>query len=240
MVNECNVIYNGAKGLMTFDKKKIVFQHRESIEDVKEGLGIIVEGSLEDKGNYAFGVFRNVATIEPVGYRTLNFFNNKGVPMQVFKGLYGDNVLLKEVYKDKTVIRGYSEDNRIIFYENEKKISKDYEGPNMYYARINELVENWEDITQDLEDALLQDLSNKKSVLKLSNEKVLQGLQGLSKNRIVRLESGVIVADGKFESLTIWDEGQEVKMAWLGRSLDLEDINYEDITEDLKELIHNK
>jgi len=232
MVNECSVLYMGEKGLITFDKKKIVFQHRDNTKNVKEGLGVIVEGTLEDKGNFAFAVFENVETVVPDDYYTLSFFNNRGVPMQVLKGTYGDNILLKEIYKGKTTIRAYNKQGSILLYENEIKKSKDYEGPNMYYSRINELVGVWTDITEEFETAILSDLRNKKSVLSLSNEKVQQALKRLSRNMIVRLESGLIVADGKFESLVIWNDDHEVKMAWLGRKLDLLSFEYKDITEE--------
>lgn len=237
MVNECNVLYMGDKGLMTFDKKKIVFQHREKVKDVVEGLGVIVEGSLVDKGNYAFAVFENVETVVPDGYYTLSFFNNRGVPMKVLKGIYGNNVLLKEIYKDNTTIRAYNKQGDILLYENKIKKSKDYEGPNMYYSRIDEMVVDWVDITQYFEVTILNDLKSKEATLMLSNEKVQQALKGLSRNKIVRLKTGLIVADGKFESLVIWDEDHEVKMAWLGRKLDLEGLENLDITEELAALI---
>lgn len=237
MVNECNVLYMGDKGLMTFDKKKIVFQHRENMGEVKEGLGVIVDGTVEDKGNYAFAVFKNVETVVPEDYKTLSFFNNRGVPMEVYKGIYGDNILLKEVYKDKTTIRAYNKQGDILLYENEIKKSKEYEGPNMYYSRIDELVGDWLDVTDEFEKAILNDLEKKSSILMISNEKVQQALKGLSRNRIVRLKSGLIVADGKFESLVIWNEVHEVKMAWLGRKLNLDDFEFTDITEKLKEIM---
>ena len=62
MINELKVFYAGDKGLMTFSNKKTIFQHREEREGVKEGLGIIVENGLFDKGNYAFAVFKSGAT----------------------------------------------------------------------------------------------------------------------------------------------------------------------------------
>ena len=71
----------------------------------------------------------------------------------------------------------------------------------------------------------------------MSNEVVLTALKGLGKNEIYKLDSGVIVADGKFESLIIWDEGAEVKMAWLGRKLDYSEFTYENITKELISLL---
>ena len=105
MINELKVFYKGEKGLMTFNNKKTVFQHREEREGVKEGLGIIIENSLFDKGNYAFAVFKNVATVVPDAYSSLSFFSNRGVPLKVEKGVYGDNILMKETYKDRQMVK---------------------------------------------------------------------------------------------------------------------------------------
>ena len=119
MTNELKVFYNCDKGLMTFDNKKTIFQHREFREGVKEGLGIILKDNYFDKGNYAFAVFKNVPTVLPESYNDINFFVNKGVPIKIEKGIYGDNVLLKETYKDRTYIRAYKEDGSIGLYESE-------------------------------------------------------------------------------------------------------------------------
>ena len=54
--------------------------------------------------------------------------------------------------------------------------------------------------------------------------------KSLSNNKIFILESGVIVAEGKFESLIIWSHDEEVRMAWLGRMLDLSAYKYEEVT----------
>ena len=230
MINELKVFYAGDKGLMTFSNKKTIFQHREEREGVKEGLGVIVENGLFDKGNYAFAVFKNVATVVPEVYKTLDFFNNKGVPLKIEKGLYGDNVILKETYKDRTYIRAYKEDGSIGLYESEVIKNSNYEGPNVYFKRLNDLVKEWVDITDEVLKAIIEGVPSLTCSVGLDNELVSGALKSLTHNKIFVLESGVIVAEGKFESLIIWSQGEEVRMAWLGRMLDLSGFNYKEVS----------
>lgn len=229
MINELKVFYAGDKGLMTFSNKKTIFQHREEREGVKEGLGVIVENGLFDKGNYAFAVFKNVATVIPEAYKTLDFFNNKGVPLKVEKGLYGDNVILKETYKDRTYIRAYKEDGSIGLYESEVIKNSNYEGPNVYFKRLNDLVSEWVDITEEVLADIVASVATLTCSAGLDNSVVSGALKSLTHNKIYILESGVIVAEGKFESLIIWSNGDEVKMAWLGRMFDLSGFNYQEV-----------
>jgi hypothetical protein len=237
MINELKVFYAGEKGLMTFNNKKTVFQHREEREGVKEGLGIIIENSLFDKGNYAFAIFKNVETVIPQDYNTLGFFHNKGVPLKIEKGLYGDNVLLKETYKDRTYIRAYKEDGSIGLYESEVIKNANYEGPNVYFKRLDDLVKNWEDITDSVLSDIISSIPKLSCVADMDDEAVLSALKTLSHNKIFILESGAIVAQGKFESLIIWTENTEVKMAWLGRMLDISKLSCKDVTSDLMAIL---
>ncbi len=230
MINELKVFYVGDKGLMTFSNKKTIFQHREEREGVKEGLGIIIENGSFDKGNYAFAVFKNVPTVIPKDYRTLNYFNNKGVPLKIEKGLYGDNVILKETYKDRTYIRAYKEDGTIGLYESEVIKNSNYEGLNVYFKRLDDLVNTWEDITDEILVDIVDSVSKLTCEVDIEHEDVLAALNSLTHNRIFVLESGVIVAQGKFESLIIWSEDGEVKMAWLGRMLDLSNYFHKEVS----------
>lgn len=237
MINELKVFYIGEKGLMTFCNKKTVFQHREERENVKEGLGVIVDGTLFDKGNYAFAVFKNVATVIPTAYYDISFFNNRGVPIKIEKGTYGDNVFVKETYKDRTYIRAYKEDGSIGLYESKTIKNNDYEGPNVYFNRLEDIIENWEDITDSVVSSVMKSIDNVTCTATLEDETVLTALKGLGRNTIYCLDSGVIIADGKFESLVIWGEPNAIKMCWLGHKYDLTDKKYENITEKLVSIL---
>ena len=230
MVNECYVFYKGEKGLMTFDNKKVVFQHNGGDgSDAKVGLGVFVEGSLVDKETYSFAEFVNIETVIPENYNEIIFFNNKGVPKKVEKGTYGDNVFLKELYKNNEVIRAYNKRGRIVFYENKLKKSKSFVGSNMYYDRINELIGDWDDITLDLRSSLEENLRSKDTEVPLDNEKVQSALKGLSKDKLFIMPNGVIIADGNFESLAIWKEDDEICMAWLGYIVDKESLSCKEL-----------
>lgn len=237
MINELKVFYIGEKGLMTFCNKKTVFQHREERENVKEGLGVIVDGTLFDKGNYAFAVFKNVATVIPTAYYDISFFNNRGVPIKIEKGTYGDNVFVKETYKDRTYIRAYKEDGSIGLYESKTIKNNDYEGPNVYFNRLEDIIKNWEDITDSVVSSVMKSIDNVTCTATLEDETVLTALKGLGRNTIYCLDSGVIIADGKFESLVIWGEPNAIKMCWLGHKYDLTDKKYENITEKLVSIL---
>lgn len=240
MINELKVFYAGEKGIMTFSNKKTIFQHREERENVKEGLGVIVEDSFYDKGNYAFAVFKNVPTVVPDTYYNVNFFNNRGVPLKIEKGMYGDNVLVKETYKDRTYIRAYKEDGSVGLYESQVIKNADYEGPNVYFNRLEEVVKTWEDITESVVEKVIESVTELKSSLSLEDESVLAALRGLGKNKIYRMDNGVIIADGKFESLVIWGEPNEAKMCWLGTKYDLSDKKYEEVTDELIKIVDEK
>lgn len=237
MINELKVFYESEKGLMTFDNKKTVFQHREGREGVDLGLGVIVEDSVFDKGNYAFAIFKNIKTILPKDYLHIDFFNNRGVPIKIEKGVYGLNILLKETYSDRTYIRAYKEDGTVGLYESQIIKSAEYEGPNIYFNRLEDVIVKWEDITDYVLSSVFDSIESLECSLSLSNETILGALRGLGKNTIYLLESGVIVADGKYESLIVWNDSSEIKMAWLGRKIDLTKFEYKDITEEVLKLI---
>lgn len=236
MVNELKVFYNGDKGLITFDNKKTVFQHKFNRDGVKIGLGKIVEDSVVDKGNYAFAIFENIETVIPEQYYNIDFFVNRGLPVIVEKGLYGENIVIKETYKDKKYIRAYKKDGSVGLYESEMIKNDKYEGQNVYFSRLNDLVTEWKDITEDVVSKVFESIKEIKCNLDLNDEVVLKALKGLGRNRIYVLENGSIVADGKFESLIIWKDN-EIKMCWLGRKLDLESYNAKEIT---SEFVGNK
>ena len=99
------------------------------------------------------------------------------------------------------------------------------------------MVEKWVDITDLTVNFIVDSIHSLKCDVSLDDEVVLNALRSLVHNQIFVLESGVIVADGKFESLVIWTEDSTVKMAWLGRKLELESFNFENRTSDFLKLI---
>lgn len=239
MKNELKVFYKNDKGLYTFDNNKRVFQHREGREGVEVGLGIFKEDSvIYDRGNYAFAIFKNVDTCIPDSYYTLPFYSNRGVPLKIERGHYGNNILLRETYRERVYIRAYREDGSIGLYESDKIKNDNYDGVNVYFLRIDKLIEDWEDITNDVVERVIEDVKNLSCSVNMSDDVVFNALKGLSHNKIYRLDSGVFVADGKFESLLIWTENSDVKMTWLGRKLNLDLFKYEDVTDVLLELLN--
>lgn len=236
MKNKLKVFYENDKGLYTFDNNKMVFQHREMREGVKIGLGVFDDSSIFDRGNYAFAVFKNVPTVIPDAYYTVSFFNNRGVPLKIEQGYYGDNIFLRETYQDRTYIRAYEADGSVGLYESDNIKNDNYEGVNVYYTRIEKLIEKWEDITDSVISKVYDSIKDISCDIPLNNEIVLGALKGLSRNKIYQLSSGVIVADGKFESLIIWNEGHDVKMTWLGFKINLADFEYKDITDEINGL----
>lgn len=236
MKNKLKVFYENDKGLYTFDNNKMVFQHREMREGVKIGLGIFDDSSIFDRGNYAFAVFKNVPTVIPDAYYTVSFFNNRGVPLKIERGYYGDNIFLRETYQDRTYIRAYEADGSVGLYESDNIKNDNYEGVNVYYTRIEKLIEKWEDITDSVISKVYDSIKDISCDIPLNNEIVSGALKGLSRNKIYQLSSGVIVADGKFESLIIWNEGHDVKMTWLGFKINLADFEYKDITDEINGL----
>ena len=222
MVNECLVFYKGDKGLLTYDNKKVVFEHNGGKgKPTREGLGVIVKGTEVEKGNYSFAEFENVESVIPKNFYSLGFFKHRGLPTKVEVGSYGDNIFVKETYKNNKIIRAYTYNGDIIFYEIKIKKSKKFTGPNMYYDRIDNLVESWVDKTEELREAVLYDISKIVTHVDREEESVKNALDKLPEDKIRVLSNGVVVADGNFESLVIWvGELKDVGMAWLGFKLE--------------------
>ncbi len=227
MTNELKVLYKDEKGLLVYDKK-IIFQHRENREGVEAGIGVIKRGTLDDRGNYAFAEFENVLTVLPECYTDIAFFENRGVPSKIEEGLYNGYVVIRETYMDRIYIRAYKPDGSVGLYESENIKNATYSGPNVYFTRLSEAVDSWVDITDSVLVGLKESVKSLQCVVPITDSVVQTALRGLKGNKISKLGSGVIVADGRFESLIIWSEGKAVKMAWLGRKFDLSGIDYID------------
>lgn len=238
MFSNCKVLYKGTQGVMAFEKKKVVFQHRSNENDIKVGLGVIDLDSYVDKGNYAFATMQNIVSVLPDTYATVDFFENKGVPIKIQKGVYGDSTFIKEDYADKSFIKAYDAVGNTLLYENKAVKNKDFTGLNMYYCRLENTVGTWVDITDEVASAILESIVAKKCDLDIMHSYIfMYTMKGLKKNKVVKLSNGVIMADGKHETLVFWGEGDTVRMAWLGRRLDLSE--NEDITAEVAKILEN-
>lgn len=224
------VLYKTLRGVVAFDKRKPIFQHKNSKTELKEGLGVIVENSFVDKGNYAFAEMRNIESVFPDVYLTVDYFENVGVPAKIYKGEYGGNVFIKEEYPDKTFIKALDAEGNILIQEIMKSKKN---ALNISYCRLDNAVVNWEDITDSVVSSILESIKSKKCDINLGNPYILYALKPLYKKKVVKLENGVILAFGNHETLAIWGNGNQASMAWLGRSV--EDIGtMVDIKEDVK------
>ena len=204
---------------MTYDGKKIIFQHRDLKKSAKIGLGVVSSDNFYDKGSYSFAVFKNIETVIPYQYGDIRFFANRGVPLKIEKGVYGDNILLKESYKTRTYIRAYKEDGSVGLFECDYIKNDKFEGENAYFSRLDNGLIEWVDITDNVVNSVVKSIETLTCDIDYDNSELESALKGIDRKNIYKLDSGVIVANGKFESLIIWND-TDVKMAWLGRKLD--------------------
>jgi hypothetical protein len=225
-VGNVKVLYRSAKGVMSFDKKKPIFQHKSSKVKLELGLGVIDETTLVDKGDYSFAEMKNVVSVLPESYLTVEYFENIGVPHKIYKGTYGNCIFIKEEYLDREFIRAMSEDGTILIQEN-KRVRNG--ALNMYYARLDNVIGDWEDITEYLAAKIFNGLMEKNCDLNLGNPYILYAMKRLYQNSIVKAANGVVFATGNFETLAIWGNKNKASMAWLGRRV--EDVA---LTEDIR------
>jgi hypothetical protein len=235
MLNQCTVLYEKDKGIIAFKGRKVVFQDRKIKREkpLKVGLGIIEKDTIIDKGNYCFGNFKNVDSYIPKEYYKISFFENVGVPLKIEKGYYGENVFLKEHFLDKIVIKAFNKKGEVIFYEN-KIVKKDnFKGRNLYFNRINELIINWEDITENVHSKVYKSIKKLKGVDNFLHKDILEAIKTLLCNDVYKTKNNVIIAEGKFEHLVVWQD-KNISMAWLGKKLNLENYNIEKINKKYK------
>lgn len=227
------VLYQGSRGVMALFKKKPVFQIRGCDEKLERGLGELDIETFLDKGNYAFAKIRNVVSVFPEGYKKIEFFTNRGVPHQIFTGNYGESLFFKEVYsQNKAVISAFNDKGEVLLREH--MLSKSG-AQNMYYNRLDSVIDNWKDITDEVVSALKQDILSKKANINLKNPYLLYVLRSLRKSKVGMLDNGVILADGNYETLVIWGEGNDISMTWFGRKI--EDFQVKDIISEVQELL---
>lgn len=218
--------YKNHRGVLAYDKTKPIFPHRGSNTQVKPGLVRIIPGTLRDFKSYAFANMDNVMGLIPREYRTIDTFANIGVPLKFYKGVYGDSLFVKEVYRSNAYIKSFDIRGTLIFKEAHYVRGKEM---NPCFSRMDEAVTSWEEVS----DAMLVDISDsimsKKSDLTILTPVLLDALKHIYKNGVKRSENGVIYANGDHESLLIWSINGQYKMSWLGRHV-LPPTGHEDIT----------
>ena len=185
MERQYRMIFKGDKGYMMFDGKKAIFQNKQTEDSVKEGIGVIDVDSVVDKSTYAFADMTNVSAVIPAVYNTVDFFANRGVPIKIYKATYGDSVLVKEEYHDKKVIiKAFDADGNLLIQEYKyKKNSKKADDLNIFYCRIDNVIKEWVDITDDID--VLQEVTGL-NVFEINIDKVKVALEG--SNSIVKGE----------------------------------------------------
>lgn len=208
------MLFKSSQGVMTFERKKPVFHNRYSKRKAELGLGVYDNKTFKDKGEYAFADIRNIYSVIPEGYFTVDYFENVGVPLKVSRGIYGGSILLKEEYKDKSIIKALDANANILLSET-SKVKDTLE--NIHYTRIDGVVSTWEDITDIAVSKILASLRTKKVDLNISNPYILYALRLLTRNSILKTSNGVILASGRHETLALWGEGCKASMCWMGR-----------------------
>lgn len=163
------------------------------------------------ESNYKFARMENVTTVLPEGYMGLTWFRKRGVPLKVHKGTYYSNVFIREEYRETTYIKAYLEDGTCVIQETypKKKPKKA-----LIYSQLEDAIE-WEDITDTLYEKIQEDIENKSYSLSYTNYRFLGLVKPYRKVVIKHHKNGCIVAKGKFESLVIWNEGEEIYGTWM-------------------------
>lgn len=213
------VFFQGAESLMTFSDNKLVFQNTNPVAtDARIGLGVLVPDTLCFRGRYGFADFQNVSTCLPAAYWDIKFFENRGIPRRVFKGTYGDNIILKEIYGQGAILRAYDEQGNICLYECEFARSDFGKFSNVYYNRLNEAVKDWENITDKVHGTVLSKLDGLTG--DLDSDTVI-ARAGLTVDSFDRLDSGVLILHGAYEDLLVWGTTQEPHFVWCGTRVPL-------------------
>lgn len=210
------VLYRTSRGFLTSGlrgRKKPIFPI-QSDKGLKIGLVEVLDNTLVDKGKFCFAHMRNVVGVLPESYFTVDFFENIGVPIKVYKGTYGDSIFVKEVYKDRTLIRALDTQGLTLLQERDKN---KHQESNVYFHRLNEAVTDWQDITGTFVTRVLATLSAKDANISFDNSSILFAVQRLWRNKFIIGENGVVYIQGKFETLAIWGTPEVPHMAWMGR-----------------------
>lgn len=233
-MGKVRVLYQSKEGVMTFNGKKPVFNRRKNSVKVPLGLGVILDGTIQDKGTYAFADIRPINSVLPDKYFTIENFKDVGMPVKIYKGTYGNNVFVKEEYMNKVIIKAFDSSGKVIFQEYEKNRGKNGTRLNLNYCKLHNEIRGWEDITEQVLTKVLEKVKMKSCNIDIKNPYILYVLRWLYRNKIVRASNGVVYAYGVYETLVIWEKNNVISMAWLrGKVKETEDM--QDITSEVEE-----
>jgi hypothetical protein len=150
----------------------------------------------------------------------------------VEKGTFGISVFIKERYiNGREVIKAFLKNGDIAIQE--YAIKGDRCQANPFFTRLNNVITDWVDITEDILSKANTYLVEKKCNVPFDDEVVLDALKGKRIHHAYRLENGAILIDGKYETLALWEDDGVVSMSWLGTKFDYDKYDCTEITEEL-------
>ncbi|MNL91196.1 hypothetical protein D3C81_09260 [compost metagenome] len=233
-MNTVDIIFKGNKGVMMLDNNKPIFNHIDN-ENTDIGIGVILKGTYVDKGTYAFADMRNKRGVLPKGYYTSDFHINSGVPLKMELGQYGDTIFVKETFCDNVFLKTFSTQGDILVKESKYR-QNNKDNLNLKYCKLDNEIANWQDITDEVHIAILEDIKAKSTTLDLSNIYLLYVVKGIIKNKVY-IKDNIVYAQGKHTTMVIWGEEHKAKILWLGVKINT--LGFEDITNILEASLKN-
>ncbi len=212
----------GKVDLYVYYLDKIVFLKRKYNKKVRKGLVELQIDTLEDKDTFCLGEFRNICSVEPQDYRTCDFFANlrsKGVPTEIYQGMYGDSLFFKEVYQKYTCIVAYNNAGDILLRENNKVFIDGKYKENLYFTRLDKEI-YWQELTKEVKRGILKSLEDAKGEDIINSEEVKAIIQKLKVKEIKSTKNGLIYMDGTFETIAFWGNVNAVKILWLSDKIE--------------------
>ena len=234
------VVYESNNGgCVLYDRMKAVFPNRSVSKHIRCGVALVDQRSYEDKGNYCFARMENVVTVEPSKYRDIQHYVGVGVPERIYRGSYYDCIFFKEVYGKTTYIKAYDINGNVLISEQKNNNELDSSELNsIFYRELAEVIVGWEDITNEVYTGIEKSILGKNSAIDLEDIRVLSLLKSIPDNgNIVRTHNNVIVAEGVYNNLVIYQESGIVFSCWTDKQISLEG---SDVKEDIRNIRKNK
>lgn len=230
MEHKYKVLYTTEKGLMAYVDNLVVFVNNRKVHNCKVGVALIDEASLVDKGSFGFADFTNVDTVLPDWYGEIEHFANTGVPVKSEIGHYGDSIFIKETYiNQREVIKAYLSNGDLALQEFKIKANKAKVNP--FYSRLNDSIKSWEDITENVKAKVAKSIVDKQCNVPLDAVEISTALKGKYIPYACKLPNGLVLVEGKYETLAIWEDNGVVAMTWLGEKFDYDKYACTDITD---------